>query len=222
VNQPSIAELERTYDRRFADARDYRLKVWAVLIRDFFQQFIPEQGTVLDLGCGWGEFSTQVRAGRVLAMDLNPSAPRYLNDRITFLHQDCSQAWPLNDNSLDVVFTSNFFEHLPNKDALRAALIEAYRCLKPGGRLIALGPNIRYVPGEYWDFWDHFLPLTDRSLCEGLELCGFRIERAIARFLPYTMATGFNPPPWTVSVYLRVPAFWSYFGKQFLVLAVKP
>jgi len=196
--------------------------VWAILIRDFFQQFVPPDGTVLDLGCGWGEFATQIRARRVFAMDLNPSAPQYLSEGVTFLQQDCSTTWSLGDGALDLVFTSNFFEHLPTKAALRATLAEAFRTLKPGGRLICLGPNIKYLPGAYWDFWDHYLPLTELALREGLELTGFRVERCLDRFLPYTMATGFHPPIWAVSLYLKASFLWPVFGKQFLLVAVKP
>src|SRR6267154_1295534 len=47
--------------------------------------------------------------------------------------------------ALDVVFTSNFFEHLPNKDAIRRTPLEVYRCLRPGGRFIAMGPNMKYA-----------------------------------------------------------------------------
>ena len=59
-----------------------------------------------------------VRAGRRFGMDLNPASARRLDPAVQFLHQDCSQAWPLPDASLDLVFTSNFFEHLPDKQAL--------------------------------------------------------------------------------------------------------
>ncbi len=58
------------------------------------------------------------------------------------------------DDSLNVVFTSNFFEHLHTKRELRETLMQARRCLRPGGGIIALGPNIRYLPGKYWDFYD--------------------------------------------------------------------
>jgi SAM-dependent methyltransferase len=214
--------LAREYERRFAPQAAYRRRVWAVLTRDLFQRYVPEDGAVLEIGCGWGEFINQIRARTKIGMDLNPQAARRLDQGVRFLEQDCSAAWPLSDDSLDVVFTSNFFEHLPDKATLGRTMKEALRCLRPGGRLVCLGPNIRYLAGAYWDFWDHYLPLTDRSLVEGLELAGFRIERSWARFLPYTMSQERTPPIWMLRWYLRLPLAWPIFGRQFLVVAVKP
>ncbi len=215
-------ELERGYERRFGERADYRWRVWTVLTRDFFQRYVPPDATVLELGCGWGEFINQIQAGRKLGMDLNPASRARLAPDVEFLHQDCSERWTMADDSLDVVFASNFFEHLPDKSSLSRTLREALRCLRPGGRLICLGPNIRLLPGPYWDFWDHYLPLSDRSLTEGLELCGFRIDDCIARFLPYTMARERNPPLWTLRAYLKLPFAWPVLGKQFLIVARKP
>jgi SAM-dependent methyltransferase len=216
------ADLARTYERRFAGVREYRRRVWSVLTREFFQPLVPQHGAVLDLGCGWGEFINQIRAAQRLGMDLNPSTRRNLDSAVVFLHQDCSVRWAVEDGSLDTVFTSNFFEHLPDKASLGRTLSEAFRCLKVGGRLVCLGPNIKCLPGAYWDFWDHYLPLTELSLREGVELAGFRVDRSVGRFLPYTMDTGFRPPLWTVSLYLKLPIVWRWFGKQFLIVAVKP
>jgi SAM-dependent methyltransferase len=216
------AELHATYERRFSEAAAYRRRVWAILTRDFFQRFVPEQATVLDLGCGWGEFVNQVRASHKFAMDLNPSSAAHLDSDVVFLHQSCAERWAVADDSLDIVFTSNFFEHLADKSSLRATLVEALRCLRPGGTIICLGPNVKYLAGSYWDFWDHYVPLTELALKEGLELTGFRVTTCLARFLPYTMAGGFKPPTWTVSAYLRLPVLWRVFGRQFLVVAVKP
>jgi len=215
-------ELQREYERRFAPRQDYRHRVWTVLTRDFFQQYVDPHGSVLELGCGWGEFINQIKAGRKFGMDLNPSSRSRLDPRIDFLHQDCSVRWPLEDGTLDVVFTSNFFEHLPDKASLGRTMREAHRCLKPGGRIVCLGPNVRALPGAYWDFWDHYLPLTERSLAEGLELSGFRVVESRARFLPYTMARDRNAPVWMLSLYLKLPPLWGVFGRQFLVVAVKP
>ena len=212
-------ELRRIYEHRFSGERGYRQRLWRTLGKSYFQQFIDPAATVLDLGCGYGEFINQIRCGRKLGMDLNPESRAYLQPEVEFLGQDCTKPWPLEDGSLDVVFTSNFFEHLPDKLALRQTILEAARCLRIGGRLIALGPNIRYVQGAYWDFWDHFLCLTERSLGEALENNGYRIVVCHSRFLPYTTIGTPRYGDMLVRLYLACPWAWRVFGKQFLVVA---
>jgi SAM-dependent methyltransferase len=214
-------DLSRIYAQRFAANPDYRKRVWRVLIDSFFQQYVPRGATVLDLGCGYGEFINQVHAGRKYAMDLNPDAPSYLSDDVEFIRQDCSQPWPVEEASLDVIFTSNFFEHLPDKAALGRTLDQAHKALRKGGRLIAMGPNAKLVRGAYWDFWDHHIPLTESSLSEALQHRGFRIALKRAAFLPYTMAGKRSVPTALIRLYLAIPWVWRFFGKQFLVVAVK-
>jgi SAM-dependent methyltransferase len=215
-------QLQQEYALRFQAMADYRHRVWTVLTRDFFSRWVRPEHTVLDLGCGWGEFINQIPAAKKYGMDLNPDSATKLSPDITCLRQDCSTEWAVPESSLDVVFTSNFFEHLPDKPALTRTLAQAFRCLKPGGRLIALGPNIKYLPGAYWDFWDHYLPLTELALEEGGKLAGFTPEQVTARFLPYSMSQGFRPPIVLMSWYLRLPFLWRWFGKQFLLVLRKP
>ena len=215
------SELKAIYAERFAGQEEYRERVWRTLIDDFFQPYVPTGGATLDLGCGHGEFINQVQCARKYGMDLNPATAALLDPSVQLFSQDCSQPWELGNSVLDVVFTSNFFEHLPNKRALSDTLAQACRCLKSGGRLMALGPNIKYLPGAYWDFWDHHLALTELALQEALTLQGFKIERCISRFLPYTMSQGRQYPPSFLKLYLKLPFVWPLFGKQFLVIARK-
>ncbi|HWA85169.1 MAG TPA: class I SAM-dependent methyltransferase [Opitutus sp.] len=214
-------ELQRIYEHRFTAMLHYRQRVWQTLVAGYFQRFVRPADAVLDLGCGYGEFINHVRCGEKFGMDLNPRSPEFLAPGVTFLAQDCSTRWALPDASLDVVFTSNFFEHLPDKKALRDTLLEASRCLKPGGKLIALGPNIKYVQGAYWDFWDHFLCLTERSLGEALENNGYQVILSHARFLPYSMVGAPRYPDFLLRLYLAAPALWKLFGRQFLVVATR-
>jgi SAM-dependent methyltransferase len=190
-------------------------------VNEFFTHWLKHSDAVLDLGCGYGEFINNVSATAKFAIDLNPSAREHLSPDVQFLEQDCSAPWKLPDGSLDLVFTSNFFEHLPSKQALQSTLLEARRCLKPAGRLIAMGPNVKFLSGKYWDFFDHQLPLTDLSLSEVLVMTGYHVERAIPRFLPYSMSQGLQPPLWTLRIYLHMPALWRFFGRQFLVVGRK-
>ena len=216
------SELEKLYKARFSGNEDYRNYVWRLLVQNFFGEWIPENGSVLDLGCGYCEFIRNVSAQEKFGMDLNPSVREILPAGVTLLEQDCSSVWPLEDESLDVVFTSNFFEHLPTKLALQRTLAQTHRCLKPGGRLIAIGPNIKHLHGRYWDFFDHHLPLTEAALSEVLSTLGFATERSIAKFLPYTMSMkAARPPGWAIKLYLKLPMAWYLFGKQFLVVARK-
>jgi SAM-dependent methyltransferase len=218
----SEIELSQIYARRFAATASYRNRVWQILTRSFFSRWVSSDSTVLDLGCGYGEFINNIQVKRKLAMDLNPDALDRLASDVEFLRQDCSERWQVPDNTLDVVFTSNFFEHLPDKNCLKKTLAEAWRCLKPGGRLIAMGPNIKFLPGLYWDFFDHHTILTEASLAEVLSLCGFSPEKVIPRFLPYTMVNAPQLPLFFLRCYLLVPWLWFIKGRQFLVIASKP
>jgi SAM-dependent methyltransferase len=215
-------KLQKEYQQRFQGADLYRDSVWKMLCNDFFSKYIEPNCVVLDLGAGWGEFSRNILASKKYSMDLNPDCGKRVANHATFLHQDCSVTWPIGDGALDVVFTSNFLEHLPSKDLVDRTLSEAFRCLKPGGKIICLGPNIKFVQGSYWDYWDHFIPITEVSMAEALSLKGFRVTEKVDRFLPYTMSSGKNPPLFTVKLYLKLRFAWRFFGKQFLVVAQKP
>lgn len=215
-------ELSKIYHRRFVRTAAYRNRVWEVLTRVFFNRWVRPEHTVLDLGCGYGEFINNIPAATKWAMDLNPDARQHLRPGVTFLHQNCSAPWPLPDACLDAVFTSNFFEHLPDKECLNLTLRQALRCLKPGGCLIAIGPNIKFLHGEYWDFYDHHVYLTETSLGEAMEIEGYQIEVIKPRFLPFTMVSAPEYPMFFVRLYIALPWLWRIKGKQFLVVGRKP
>lgn len=212
--------LQAQYALRFGGRTAYRGRVWQVLV-SYFNRWIPPDAAVLDVGCGWGEFINAVSARERFGMDLNPESADRLDPRVRFLQQDCSTSWPVGPSTLDVVFSSNFFEHLSDKESLFRTLTEAHRALRPGGRMICMGPNIRYLAGAYWDFWDHFLPLTHLSMSEGLRLAGFSIERCVPRFIPYSISQGFEPPVALLRLYLWLPLVWPLIGRQFLIVARK-
>ena len=144
--------LTQIYVKRFSGHEKYRNRVWKVLVKEYFSKWIKSTDHILDLGCGYGEFINHVKYGVRHAMDLNPKTKSLLDNKIIFHEQDCSKPWKIDQNSLDLIFTSNFFEHLPNKESLNRTISEVKKALKPGGRLIAMGPNISVLKGKYWDF----------------------------------------------------------------------
>ena len=214
-------ELQTIYANRFAGQEAPRERVWKVLTRHYFQQWIRPKATVLDLGAGYCEFINNIRANRKIAVDFNPETPRRAAPGVEVVMQDVSKPWAVHDTSVDVVFTSNFFEHLANKQNFLRCLSEIHRVLRTNGRLIAMGPNIRFCFDVYWDFLDHHLPLSDRSIREAVEVAGFRTETLIPRFLPFTMQGKLPPSSTLVRMYLLLPPAWRLLGKQFLLVATK-
>ena len=217
----SERNLTQIYEKRFSGHENYRNRVWKILIQCFFSKWIKRTDHILDLGCGYGEFINNITCEVRHAMDLNPKTKSLMDKEIIFHEQDCSKHWKIESNSLDLVFTSNFFEHLPNKESLDCTVGEIKKALKPEGRLIAMGPNISVLKGKYWDFWDHHVALSDQSLCELLQIHNFTIERSESKFLPYNMVRVKEHPLFLVSLYLKFPFLWKIFGKQFLIIAKK-
>ena len=84
-----------------------------------------------------------------------------------------------------------------------------------------MGPNIAVLKGKYWDFWDHHLALSHEYLTELFEIHDLKIEKAIARFLPYNMTRVKKRPFFLVKSYLKIPFIWPLIGKQFFIVAKK-
>lgn len=135
---------------------DARVASWAdVCAGPAFQRFRdrviaeanPEgDADVADIGCGTGllalAFAPRVR--RVWALDVSPGMVADIGRRAEDLGLDnlvalCADArsLPLPDESIDVAVSSYALHHVDD-DGKRASLDEAYRVLRPGGRLIVV------------------------------------------------------------------------------------
>lgn len=55
---------------------------------------------------------------------------------------DATSRWPFEDGALSFVYADNMIEHVP-LDAARKLLAEAHRCLRPGGVIRLVTPDIR-------------------------------------------------------------------------------
>jgi len=215
-------DLETIYKNRFEQTGlQRRQRVWKILCANFFQSYVREDATILDLACGYGEFINNIRAGVKYAVDLNPNAKEYLSHEVRFRLAPGNDLG-VDDASLDAVFTSNFLEHLQTKEECTSVLSEVFSKLKPGGRFLILGPNIRYAYKEYWDYYDHYLALSHLSLTEALRTTGYDVDHVVPRFLPYTMNNNIPAHPTLVRIYLKMPLAWRIVGKQFFVVARKP
>ncbi|MCS5683369.1 MAG: class I SAM-dependent methyltransferase [Acidimicrobiales bacterium] len=220
ANEGTDKEVEIYRHRFSASEQRTRETTWKVLCAEFFQNFISDTDTVIDLGAGDGLFIRNIRAQRRIAVDL-AAHERLIDTPDVEVHIIAATELATKfTDSADVIFMSNFLEHLPDKRTVIEVLEQCRACLKPQGQLLVLQPNIRYVGPAYWDYIDHHVALTEHSLGEALELAGFELVRVIPRFLPYTVKsrlgriTDLINPGAVIRAYLRLPWLWRLFGGQ--------
>jgi SAM-dependent methyltransferase len=214
---------EELYRRRFADvSQARRAAMWDVLCRVVLQRYVRPTDTVVDLGAGFCEFINAIGCARKIAVDTNRSLAVHAGAHVETLVGDVPAVLEqLGAECADVVFCSNFLEHLADKDAVLAVLREVRRILAGGGRMIVLQPNIRYAYKEYWDFFDHHVALSHHSLGEALAMAGFEVEEVRPRFLPYTTKSRLPQAAWLLRLYLALPPAQWLLGKQMLVVGRK-
>jgi len=209
------------YADRFDKNIDKRNVMWEILCKDYFQKFINPKDTVLDLAAGYCEFINNIDCKDKIAVDLNPKTKK-MADKNVKVYQALGTKMPKKlASKVDVVFVSNFFEHLDSKDELIDTLKEIHRILKPKGKLLVLQPNIRLVGPKYWDYVDHTLPLTEKSLYEALHLTDFNLSYSKVRFLPYTTNSKIPASPTLIKLYLKLPLAQLILGKQTFLVGVK-
>jgi ArsR family transcriptional regulator len=134
---------------------------------------------VADLGCGEGYLTLEAArwAKRVTAIDRSPDviargkelAKRRGVKNITWKRGELQKV-PIDDGSMDLVLLSQALHHA---DEPGAALSEAHRILRPGGRVLVL--DLR-EHGEDWvtsTLGDRWLGFTDKSLAALLSDTGF-------------------------------------------------
>jgi len=210
------------YARRFSDEDAARRGgVWREITRHL-QRYLPPSGSVLDLACDRGAFINNIRAGERWAVDVR-DVREHLDPGVRFVRSDgLALLEHFDSETFDVVFMSNYLEHLESADAVIAQLKVVHQVLKVGGRIVILQPNIRLVGGSYWDFLDHKTALTEKSLEEATRAAGLVTDRLIARFLPYTTKSRFPQHPLFVCAYLAFPPAWLLLGRQTLYVGRRP
>jgi len=215
--------VKALYSRRFSSSElKKKDAIWTGLAPFFAKRFPEPTRAILEIGAGEGEFLEHAKAERRVAIDLNPSVERLRARGMEAVAGDATRLFDHFDNeSFDVVFCSNVLEHLYDKDQVHLLIREAYHVLRPGGRLLILQPNFRYVGASYYDFIDHRLELTAESVVEALEVADFKVKECLPRFLPYTTKSRLSRLYWLVPLYIRLPFLWRIFGAQAFMVAEK-
>jgi SAM-dependent methyltransferase len=165
--------------------------------RDFLLAWARPGDTVLDLGCGAGEFSAALRAGGAhpIGVDVAAEALRRAAERVPGLdlrRWEAGEPLPLADACVDVVWAGEVIEHVVD---VAPWLSEVRRVLRPRGTLLLTTPHhgpltllrLALSPRRFAEHFeprsDHvrfFSPRTLRALLGdlGFDLAELRVRRA--------------------------------------------
>jgi len=214
-----IVDEKKLYQQRFEDT-DMRNNMWKILCTNFFQKYIPEDCTIVEIAAGYCEFINNIKAKNKIAVDINEDVKMRASKEVQAFISLSTDLSKIENQSIDRIFISNFFEHISKSD-IEKTLVECLRILKSDGKILILQPNIRFVRKDYWMFWDHITPIDDRALVECMNILGYKINLCIPRFLPYTTSS-FLPVSMTLlKIYLRIPLLYKIFGGQAFIIASK-
>jgi SAM-dependent methyltransferase len=100
-----------------------------------FRRYVPDGATVLDAGCGLGQWCTflSLEGYRTVGVDFSDEMIEALNGRKPLLEWKCGsiQDLPLDDSSVDAIISWGVIEH--DEAGPEAALRSFFRVLRPGG-----------------------------------------------------------------------------------------
>lgn len=153
-----------------------------------FASFLGKKGSILDIGCGSGDFSLRLHAAgwSSYAHDFYEGAGSVARAHNIKVYIGPAIHLPqLVDIKFDVVTSWHVLEHAHHP---REILSAAHGCLKPGGHLVVEVPNFASLEsrwfGKNWFALQppiHLMHFTKRSLSQMLTDAGFEIESVTAK-----------------------------------------
>ncbi len=180
-----------------------RRAVWRAIAR-YVARDAPEVGTLVELGAGYCDFVNQFPAGRKIAFDLNPEMRRWADPDVDLRIGSALTLPGIADRSVDLVFASNFLEHL--QEAELADLLPRVRSvLSARGRLILIQPNHRRCAEHYFDDPTHVTIFDDANITGWLARFGLRVVHLEPGLLPFSMNSRLPKSELLTTLYLRSP-----------------
>lgn len=131
-------------EQRLAEGCDNRHIVEREVKKKIIEEYLPESGSILDIGAGTGLYSIYFakKGYKVSACDIVPKHVEMIKEKSKRmgLNIDACEADALNvpyeDNKFDVVLLSGPIYHLKTKSEKNKAIEEASRCCKKGGIVV--------------------------------------------------------------------------------------
>lgn len=155
-----MSDFTKTYYHRryFERSREFQTnpKRIARLVSSIME-YSPK--TVLDVGCGWGVVVRDLRKQGIEAWGIDFAEPVKDFWEGDFYKIADANSIPFSDHSFDIVFSSDFFEHIP-KEEIDNVYSEMKRV---GGKVIAVIPKAQtlnlsqthyHITNEPLEWWE--------------------------------------------------------------------
>lgn len=194
-----------------------RRRVWRSIAR-YVRRDAPNVETLIELGTGYGDFVNEFPADKKIAFDLNPEMRAYIDPSVDLRIEDATTLASISNESVDLIFASNFLEHLEGEE-IDTLLGRCFEVLRPGGRLILIQPNHRLCAEHYFDDPTHRTIFDDANIKQWLERHRLRICRLVPGFLPFSMNGRLPKSGILTWLYLISP--WKPLAAQMYVVAEK-
>ena len=145
---------------------------------EFVRSLAPAE-RALDLGCGDGRLTSELRAAQLVGADVSQVALDRARRRLPdaeLVHVAPDERLPFEDNEFDLALCAETIEHVRDTQLL---LSELRRVLRPGGRLALTTPA-----GSRWrvllfglehPFSPHLRTFTRQSLRQVLDAMAFQV-----------------------------------------------
>lgn len=186
---------------------------------------LQKNGSILDFGCGRGEFTQGfVDSGlKASAIDMSDYISK-VYPHINFKKCDMlNESFPFEENTFDYAYSKSVIEHFYYPEKI---IQEVRRVLKPKGLALILTPDWEVVYKMFYDDYTHRTPFTKVSLKDFLLINGFE-DVHVEKFIQL-------PSVWKSDVakiasqitaltcpdFLKEKSKWVRFSKEMMLLAV--
>lgn len=172
---------------------------------------LPKPKTLLSAGCA-GLWYFEWIANKIgdipkhIGVEYYTPKPQGLPSNVEWIENTAGDMPLVGDASCDMVFSGQNVEHLwPNE--VVGFLLEAWRVLSPGGRLVMDSPNRDIMKQLNWSHPEHTVELTPDEAKDICTLAGFDVENTFGLWVCRDPQTGENftqipdgdePKSWTV------------------------
>jgi 2-polyprenyl-3-methyl-5-hydroxy-6-metoxy-1,4-benzoquinol methylase len=223
--RPNVTEFEKIYPANY-HAFDFSEKEFGFVhkIRSWleakrllvFCNEVPDDGKILDVGCGDGFHLNLLRkygqkSWTLEGIDMDKRAIDKAEKSGLKVHRGSVESIDLPSDTYDMAFTIQTIEHVEKPDEVLKGI---YRLLKPGGRLVIVTDNtdsldFKFFKKRYWGgyhFPRHWNLFNKKSLSKLAQKTGFTVALLTTQVSPvnwvYTIHNWLvdkNAPQWLIN-----------------------